>query len=191
MGTRPVIRITEQEYLAADRAADYKSEFVAGEMYAMSGGTARHSHLGVRVVRQLDSRLEGSSCTTFNSDMRIRSPRGEHFYPDASVVCGPIETQDGGKDICTNPVLIAEVLSPSTANYDRGMKFVLYRQIPTLMEYLIFHCDSIHAEHYSRSHDGSWVLREYRGDDARIPLPSVQCEIHLGSIYAGVMELPG
>ena len=183
--------LTEADYLTLDRAAEYKSEFVDGEISAMSGGTPRHSRLGFKVGVQLESALQGSKCTTFNSDMRIRTPQGNYFYPDASVVCGPFETHPGTNDVCVNPVLIAEVLSRSTANYDRGLKFERYRSIPSLRDYLIIHADTIHLEHYARQADDSWVLREYRGEAACVPLPNLECELPLGSIYLGVMELPG
>ena len=127
----------------------------------------------------------------FNSDLRIRTPQGNYFYPDASVVCGPIEVPPGTNDVCTNPVLIAEVLSRSTTNYDRGLKFERYRSIPSLRDYLIVHSDAVHVEHYTRQPDNSWVLREYHGESAIVSLPGIQCELPLGSIYLGVMELPG
>ena len=191
MGTLPVARLTEQDYLAIERAADYKSEFAGGEMFAMSGGSARHARLASKVLSKLDFQLEGKNCTAINSDLRIRSPLGDQFYPDVSVVCGTIETHAGNKDVCINPVVIVEVLSPSTANYDRGLKFVLYREIPSLSDYLIFHWDAIHVEHYTRQPNDSWLLRHYHGEDARIALPSVRCELTLSSIYAGAMEWPG
>lgn len=191
MSTQPIPRLTEQDYLTAERTAIHKSEFVGGAIYAMSGGTSRHSNLASRLIFQLSMYLEGSSCRVFTSDLRIRVPQGDYFYPDASVVCGPVETTDDRKDVCTNPILLVEVLSPSTADYDRGLKFEHYRQISSLMEYLIIHSDGLHIEHYSRQHDASWVLREYRGQDDKIPLPAVKCELLLGSVYAGVMELAG
>ena len=190
MSTQPVLWISEQEYLASERAADFKSEFVGGEVYVRSGGTMRHSRLAAKVLYQLESRLEGSTFLPFTSDLRIRTPNGNQFYPDVSVVCGNPEAY-AGNDVCTNPVFIAEVLSPSTSNYDRGLKFELYRHIPSLSEYLILHQDAVYAEHYSRQPDGSWLLREYRGEDAHIPLVALACELALGPIYRGVMELPG
>ena len=94
-------------------------------------------------------------------------------------------------DVYTNPVIIVEVLSPSTANYDRGLKFVLYREIPSLTDYLVFHCDAIHVEHYARQPNESWLLQHHHGEDARIQLPTIHCELTLGSIYAGAMDWPG
>ena len=96
----------------------------------------------------------------------------------------------GSTDILTNPVLIIEVFSPSTANYDRTVKFDLYRLIPTLRDYVILHQNSIQAEHFSKQPDGLWLPTEHLGADARIPLPNIECELHLGSIYDGVMDEP-
>ena len=191
MATSPVARLTEQEYLALERAAEYKSEFVGGEVFAMSGGTARHSRMAGRIFSQLDTKLEGTSCAPFTSDLRVRSPRDDQFYPDVSVACGPLQNPDGTSHAYSNPIVIVEVLSPSTANYDRGLKFVLYREIPSLMDYLIFHSDEIHVEHYTRQSNESWLLQNYRGETARIPLPSIKCELTLNSIYAGAMDWPG
>ena len=161
MGTSPVTRLTEADYLTLERIASTKSEYVGGEMVARAGGSPRHAMLSSQVLLNLGSQLVGRGCFAVNSDLRIRSPHGEQFYPDVSVICGPVGTHAGIKDVCTNPVVLVEVLSPSTANYDRGLKFVLYREIPSLRDYLIFHCDAIHVEHYTRQPDDGWQLRNY------------------------------
>src|SRR3954462_14111855 len=132
MGTLPVARLTEQDYITLERAADYKSEYVGSEIFAMSGGTARHSLLAGVIFAELRGQLGAGVCAPFTSDLRVRTPKGDQFYPDVSVVCRPFEMHDGNNDVCTNPVVIVEVLSPSSANYDRGLKFVLYREIPSL-----------------------------------------------------------
>ena len=191
MATLPVPKLSEQDYLTIERAAEYKSEFVAGEMYAMSGGTVRHASLGGNSFAHLKQLLQGSSCRAFNSELRIRAKSGDYFYPDAFAVCGSVEMHAGSKDVCINPVLILEVLSPSTAAYDQGLKFKLYRTIPTLKDYLMVHFDGIYVEHYTRQPDDSWALREYSGDAARVPLPNLSCELSLAAIYEDAMDLPG
>ena len=192
MATKPLTQLTEQDYLDLDRAAEYRSEFVNGEMFAMSGGSPRHARLSGTVFFHLESQLQGKRCRAYPTDLRtLVSASGAYLYPDVSVVCGPLQTQEGSNDICTNPALIVEVLSPSTAAYDRGLKFQLYRQIPSLNDYLLVHCDDIFIEHYARQPNEGWLLREYRGSDARIPLGNLGCELHLGSVYEGVMEEPG
>ena len=191
MATQPVALLTEEEYLRIEQSAKFKSEFVGGKMFAMAGGTMRHARLTARTQAQLEDQLEGTHCRSFSSDARVLTPdTGDQFYPDVSVVCGPTVTHAGSSDIMTNPVLLVEVLSPSTADYDRGLKFELYRQIPTLRDYLAIHCKSVFVEHWSRQSDGTWNPREYRGVDASIPLPNIGCELHLRKLYQGVMDEP-
>ena len=191
MGTQPVTRLTEEEYLRIERAAEYKSEFIGCEMFAMPAGTSRHAMLGANTIAELRFQLRGKRCRVMNSEMRVRTPdSGTQLYPDASVACGPVQMHAGASDLMVNPVLLIEVLSPSTASYDRGVKFELYRELPSFRSYLIVHQTSIFIEHFSKNSDGSWILREYRGKDARIPLPEIECELHLGSVYEDVMDEP-
>ena len=192
MATKSVTRLTAEDYLDLDRAAEYRSEFVSGEMFAMSGGSPRHARLGIKIALQFEMQLQGKRCRAYSSDLRtLVSASGAYLYPDVSIVCGPIITKEGSDDICTNPALIVEVLSPSTAAYDRGLKFQLYRQILSLNDYLLVHCDDVFIEHYSRQPNEGWLLHEYRGPGARVPLPNLQCELALDAAYDGVMEEPG
>lgn len=156
----------------------------------MAGGTSRHSLLEVGIGAELRALLKGKPCRVYSSSFRVRVPGGEQRYPDASVVCGPTQFHAGARDIFTNPVLVVEVLSPSTANYDRGAKFEIYKTIPSLRDYLLIHQNSIFAEHFTKNSDGSWTLNEDGGADAIIPLPNIECEFHLDSVYDGVMDEP-
>ena len=128
----------------------------------------------------------------FNADMRVRvasltaQRKPQYLYPDCSVVCGEPEIHDG--DNLLNPQLIVEVLSPSSEDYDRGKKFALYRSIPSMSEYLVFHQDPRHVEHYSKQADGSWVLREYSGG-AAVPIPRWSIEISLAEVYEKTIGL--
>ena len=184
MATQPFPKLTEHDYLALDRAADFKSEFVDGEMYAMSGGTFRHGGLAVNLVISLGTQLRGSHFRVFNSDVRVRTAKkGSYLYPDLSVVCGPIERFEGADDILANPVVIGEVLFPSTA--DHGTKFEIYREIPALMDHLLVHSDEMFIEHFTRQPDGNWLLSDHKGTDAFVELPSTGCRITLVEIYEG------
>ena len=150
-----------------------------------------HHCTDVREAPKLGNQLRRTRCRVCSSNMRLRTPvTGDELYPDISVVCGPVQLYPGSDDILVNPTVIVEVLSPSTANYDRGLKFELYRQFPTLRDYVIIHQKSIYIEHHSRQSDNAWLLREYRGPDARVPLPSIACELHSGSVYEDLMEEP-
>lgn len=187
MSAQPVPRLTPEEYLALDRAAEYKSEYLDGEVCAMSGGTLVHSMLAARLVIELDRALAGRGCRIMNSDARVRATTHTYTYPDLSVVCGQLETD--GKDILLNPTTIAEVLSESTERFDRGLKFQRYRKIASLREYILVSQSKPMVEVFFRQPDGFWTLREYSGLDSTAELPSLGVNISLRSLYRDV-ELP-
>ena len=183
------MRLTEEEYLALDRAADYKSEFVDGEMYAMAGVGLRHSSLGVRMICGLVMTLHGRNCEVFNADVRVRAAKtGSYLYPDVSVVCGAVETYQGTDDILANPSVIVEVLSPSTADYDHGKKFAIYREIPSLNDYLLVHTDEVLIGQYVRRNDGKWLLSDHEGIEATVHLGSIDCTLHLKDNYEAALK---
>jgi Uma2 family endonuclease len=187
MATAPTPRLTEEEYLRLERAAETKSEFVDGEMFAMSGGSRAHSALAANWIGELQSKLRGRNCIVFTSDLRIRTRRtGSYVYPDISVVCEEPQTNRNADDILPNPVVVIEVLSPSTEAYDRGKKFGLYREIPSLQDYILVHTDAVHVEHYSRQ-PGSWLFREFSGIDASVHIASIDCTVALKDVYEGVI----
>lgn len=181
--------LTEEQYLDIERLAETKSEFHDGQMFAMAGGSPNHSLVAVRICSLLD-RIVPRHCRTFNSDMRIKvAPAGLYTYPDCSVVCGDLQTFSDQKDVVLNPLLIVEVLSPSTEAYDRGRKFEMYRMIESLREYLLIHQDRRHVEHYSKQDDRSWVLREYSGVDAVFAIPRLNASVPLNELYATALDL--
>ena len=183
MATVPTPRITEEEYLRLERAAETKSEFVAGEIFAMSGGTRAHSLLAIRWIRLLEDRLLGRNCSVFNSDLRIRTSRtGSYVYPDVSVVCEEPQANRNTEDLLTNPTVVIEVLSPSNKKYDRGRKFELYREIPSLRDYLLVHSDAVLVEQHSRQPE-NWLFREYSGVDSSIHIESIDCTVALEDVY--------
>lgn len=155
MATQPIQPLTEEEYLRIERAAFEKSEFHNGQMFAMAGGSRDDSLIGTRTISLMD-RLVPAGCRVFNSDMRIHmAATGTFTYADSLVVCGKPAFDSDQKDNLLNPLLIAEVLSPSTQDYDRGKKFELYRTIESFREYLIIHQDRRFVEHHSKQEDGS------------------------------------
>ena len=187
MATQPSTMLSEQDYLALDRAAEYKSEFVDGEMYAMSGGTGRHSHLALRLAFELMNQLQGCNCLVYNSDMRVRvGKRRSYVYPDLSVVCGGSIILDD--DLLESPIVIVEVLSPSTEDYDHGKKFALYREIPSLKDYLLVHTDEVLIEHFAPQADGNWLVSYHKGMDAVVQLISIGCSIALKDLYYGLFD---
>lgn len=188
---QPVTRLTPQDYLAIERAAPFKSEFYDGEMFAMAGGTPVHSLIGTNVAGEFRNKLRGKKCVPYNADLRIQvEPTGLFTYPDLSVICGPLQF-GAGDDTVTNPTLLVEVLSPSTEAYDRGQKFIHYRQIPSLQEYLLVSQSEPLLELYSRQPGGGlWTLRQATGLDARLEIPSLEISVELAEIYARVQFPP-
>ena len=190
MASNPVPGLTEEQYLAIERAAEFKSEFLNGEMFAMSGASVRHADLDGNVYAELHTRLRGSPCRVFNSDLRVRvSATGLYTYPDVTVVCGPPALADGHQDVLLNPAVIFEVLSPSTERYDRGRKFQHYRTIETLQSYILVEQDRIRVEHYSPQADNTWTLRDYQQPEDQLTIDSIGVAIPLARIYERV-EFP-
>jgi Uma2 family endonuclease len=181
---QPIRKVTPAEYLVRERAATYRSEYFDGEMFAMAGGSPRHSLIKVNVTGELRERLKGAPCTAYDSDLRILiSATGLYTYPDASVICGPLEYEDEHHDTVLNPTLLVEVLSGSTEAYDRGKKFGHYRQIPALREYLLVAQEEPRIERFLRNDDNTWTLTEVAGLDAILALPSLGIEIALREVY--------
>ena len=182
MATDPKPHLSPEDYLRIERAANFKSEYQDGQMFAMAGGSDPHSTISVNVTTELTVQLRGTTCRTFNSGMRLHNPAtGLYTYTDGVAVCGEAEFLDG--DNLLNPVLIVEVLSPSTQSYDRGDKFVNYRSIPTLREYLILAQDRPLVEQWELR-DGHWTLTEWRGGIVR--LSAMKAELPFTEIYRNV-----
>ena len=177
--------VNRDEYLEYDSTSELKHEFFQGEIFAMSGGTFNHSAISTNVTSSLSNLLNKSPCRPMNSDMRVSTPSGLDTYPDISVFCGDPELTDNN---CTllNPALLIEVLSPSTKNYDRGDKFLHYRSIASLQDYLLIDSESIHIEHYQRQDVNEWLLHEYRQLDERLHLKSLDKTLSVKSVYEQV-----
>ena len=157
MSALPEPYVTVEEYLAAERNAETKSEYLDGYLYAMAGGTPRHSAIAMNVAIELGIQLRDKSCQVYNSDLMVAtSPTGLYAYPDVSVVCGEPRFQDNHPDALTNPLLIVEVLSPKTEDRDRGPKFVHYRRIDSLIDYLLVVQDEPYVDHYQRQSGDRW-----------------------------------
>ena len=188
MASLPTTPLTEEQYLSLEREAEVKSEFHDGRMFAMAGASPTHALLSNRVGALLD-RSVPPGCRTYNADLRIKVPAvGLYTYADCTVVCGPLQDAGDRKDVVLNPLLIVEVLSPSTEDYDRGKKFELYRTIESFREYLIVHQDHPHVEYYSKQDDGSWLMREYRGADGAVSIARLATVILLADLYAAVLD---
>lgn len=186
MATLPKSYLSEQEYLEIERAAEFKSEYLDGQMFAMAGAAPAHAKLVTNLTGLLWLQLKAKGYDVFGSDMRIKAPRGNFYaYPDLSAVCTPHFTEDRPGSLI-NPVLIVEVLSPSTRHYDSGEKFRRYRTIPSFVEYLLVDQSAVFIEHWLRQPNGSWVVSEFEELENEVLLESVGCRFRLADVYAGV-----
>jgi Uma2 family endonuclease len=189
---QPVRRYTVQEYYELDRAAEFKSEFYGGEIFAMAGGTVDHSRICSNLIGEIRTCLRGKPCEVFESNLRLKiKATGLRTYPDASVYCGPMERdeEDSTGQTFTNPTVVFEVLSPSTEGYDRGFNAENYRQVQSLRAYVLISQRMPHAEIFERQPDDSWLLREVRGREATLNIPSIGVVLPLAEMYARV-EFP-
>ncbi len=179
-------RYTPAEYYTLERAAEYKSDYFAGEIFAMAGGSTRHSLIKTNVSGSLWNRLRGKRCTPYDSDQRLKiNSNGLRCYPDAAVYCGPLEydSEDGQSETATNPTVIFEVLSKSTEAYDRGLKAEGYRTIESLKAYVLVSQDRPHVEIQERLPDGTWRLSWTAGLEGVVRLPEIEVELPLSELY--------
>lgn len=184
---QPAHRYTVAEYLALERKAETKSEFLNGEIFAMAGASRRHNLITANLITRLSLQLERQPCEVYPSDMRVKAPAADFYtYPDVTVSCGEPRFEDVDLDILLNPTLIVEVLSKSTAGYDRGAKFDQYRTIESLREVLFVDQETIHVVQYVRQADDTWVLSESRNLSGTMSLASVEARLRLADIYAKV-----
>ena len=182
--------VTAADYLALERQAETKSEYLNGQIYAMSGASRSHNRITVNLTRRLGNQLSGKPCEPFANDMRVKvSPTGLYTYPDVVVACGEPRFEDQHVDTLLDPTVIIEVLSDSTEAYDRGDKFAHYRALESLTDYLLVAQDKPRIEHYSRQPDGRWLYSVADGPDGRIEIAAIGCVLHLAEVYDRV-EFP-
>ncbi|MCA9557576.1 MAG: Uma2 family endonuclease [Myxococcales bacterium] len=177
------VKHTLEEYLALEAEAQERSEYVNGEIYAVSGGTQRHAQLSSNAFGALLGALRGKPCRPLVGDQRIRVPAtGSSLYPDVAVVCGKNQRAQDDPQAIVNPTLIVEVLSPSTADYDQGSKFHHYRRLPSLQEYLLISQDQQHVEHRLRTDDGRWQMTFLT--EGPVELPTLGVSLRFEDLYA-------
>ena len=182
--------VTVDEYLALERAAEYKSEYFNVEIFAMAGASLAHSTIATNVLGELRNLLRGNRCAPYDSNLRIEIPlTGLYTYPDVLVICRPVELSEKGDGMATNPTLIVEVLSDSTEAYDRGKKFAHYRTIPSFREYVLVSQKEPLVEVFFRRDDGIWQLTPVSGLDASVDLQSLGITLHLAEVFDRV-EFP-
>ena len=193
-------RLTPEEYIAFERKAPPDSEisryeYLNGELIAMSGASREHNLISNNISSEFRNLLKGSGCETYASDMRVSAPlTSSYFYPDVVVVCEEPRFEDEVFDILLNPIILVEVLSPSTEAYDRGEKFSHYRHLASLQEYVLVSQDKVLVERYRRpeKHETAsvttedWIFTAFQALEDILPLTSIQCELPLQEIYERV-----
>jgi Uma2 family endonuclease len=181
------LRYQPEEYLALEELAEYKSEYVDGEIVPMTGGSINHNRIAGNAYGLLYIALRSTECEALGSDMRLWLPEYNVFtYPDITVICDDPVFYPGRTDTIANPVLIVEVLSPSTEDYDRGTKFQRYRSLPTLHDYILIHQSNAQIEHYGRTKGGGWLLTETKGFEAVLDISNLEIRLPLAQVYERV-----
>tara|TARA_R110002072_G_scaffold302710_2_gene487812 strand:- start:439100 stop:439684 length:585 start_codon:yes stop_codon:yes gene_type:complete len=183
-------RFTLEEYLSRERVVEYKSEFYQGEIFAMTGGSPTRNLISFNIASRLRASLRGPGPRPFSSDQRGRYRPMACHLPGIAVVCGERRLDDKGQDAITNPVVIFEVFSKSTEWYDRGKNFDLYRELQSLLEYVLVSQSEAQVERFVRQNDGDWLLTVLKGPDATLKFASFEVSLTLSEIYEDVEFQP-
>ncbi|MDX2273547.1 MAG: Uma2 family endonuclease [Cyanobacteriota bacterium] len=187
MIAHPYPKTPSQDYLTQERQAEFKSEYIDGDIVAMTGASRQHNLISLNIAASLHSQLRSRPCEIYMGDMRVAVDQAEFYtYPDIVVACEDPQFLDGELDTLLNPTLLIEVLSPSTASYDRGEKFSRYRQLSSLQEYLIVAQSTPALEHYRKQNEREWILIDITDHEALVELPSIQCQLAMRDIYEKV-----
>jgi Uma2 family endonuclease len=184
MAASPTTFVTPEEYLERELGSEEKHEYFNGEVFAIARPSARHTWIVANVTGSFWQQLKGKPCRVSSSELRLRvTPTGLYTYPDVMVICGNVEVAAEQKDTVLNPVVIVEVLSPSTKDYDRGQKFQHYRTLPSLIDYLMVAQDEPRVEHWTRQSENRGLLSDFAGLGQVIPLASIDCILPLAQVY--------
>lgn len=178
--------ITPEEYLAMERESDIKSEYLNGEIFAMAGASQEHNQISSNIVRILGNKLLEKPCSVYASDMKVKIETikvNKYTYPDIVITCNDEKFEDEKRDILLNPLVIIEILSDSTEAYDRGMKFIHYQQIDSLVEYIIVSQKFCQVERFIRTNDNEWIYSEFHEMNNIIQINVANCEFPVKEIY--------
>ncbi len=189
MAARNIPFISVDEYLDHEERSDTKNFYYDGVITAMAGGSVPHAFLAMNLGGELRNALRGKRCRVAGSDLLFQTgAKKVYVYPDVMVICGPVETMEGRPNVVTNPVFVAEVLSPSTEADDRGTKSHEYRLSPTIRQYALISQDRPMVEIHTRAENGQWWISEVIGLDADCAFSSLECSVPMAALYEGVLE---
>ena len=180
--------VSPEEYLRLERQSESKSEYVNGEIFAMTGASRKHNLVAGNIFGELRQQLKGRQCEAYMGDMRVKvTATGLYTYPDVVVVCGEPKFEDEYVDTLLNPTLLVEVLSQSTERYDRIAKSSYYRTLDSLAEHLLVAQDEVRLEHYIKQPNGQWFLFESSSLDTVVELSSISCSLALRDVYDKIL----
>lgn len=178
---------TPEEYLELEEQAEFKNEYRDGEIVSMAGGTTNHNEISGNILALLKFALRGQDYRVFIGDVKLWIPRERTYtYPDVMIIAGEPIYQDNRRDIITNPLLIIEVLSKSTKDYDQGDKFDSYRSIPSFQEYILIDQSRFYIKQFAKNSENKWVLTDYEGKNELLMLESVELQIPFPDLYERV-----
>jgi Uma2 family endonuclease len=183
MVAEPKRKWTVEEYLAFERESEEKHEYIDGEVVMMVGGSTNHSLIIGNTYASIHSQLRQKPCLVYTGDVRVKITQTHYTYPDVTVICGTPELEDGRRDTLLNPLLLVEVLSPSTESYDRGLKFQRYRTLKSLQTYVLISQNRPDIEVFMRTSNDLWLLADATDLDGRIELASIGCTLALADVY--------
>lgn len=177
-------KITPEEYLQVERQSETKHEYFDGEIFAMAGASRKHCKISANLIYSFMGRFKGTSCNVYSNDFRVKIKKtGLYTYPDVIITCGKEILEDQVKDTLLNPLILIEILSPSTESYDRGKKFSHYRQIESLQNYVLVSQDEPHIELFERQINHQWILSEKVGLENSIEIPAINYLLPLVEVY--------
>ncbi len=176
--------LSRRDYLSLERKAEFKSEFIDGDVFAMAGASREHNLIAANIVRTLGNQLIDSPCHVYPGDLKVRIERMDAYtYPDIAIACEPEHFEDDHRDVLLNPLALMEILSESTEAYDRGVKFAHYQFIQSFIEYILISQVSPRVERFVRQNDGTWIYSIYGAMGDIVPVGSVNCELPVSEIY--------
>jgi Uma2 family endonuclease len=183
------VKYTLEEYLELDHRSEEKIEYWNGHVFTLAGATEIHDRIQGNSYFALRSKLQGRNCRVFLSDMRVKVPAYPPYrYPDLSALCGQAEFEKlGRQELFVNPQLIVEILSDSTARFDRGYKFTYYKSIPSFTEYILIAQDRPHVTQFIKQDENFWLNREFNSLDEQFHLASLDCDLTLTELYQDIV----
>lgn len=188
MQRHPQRHYSIDDYFAVELNSAVRHEYYDGEIFAMAGASVAHNHITANLLGTLRTALRGTPCSAFGSDLRLMTPAGLFTYPDVTVICGPLDLTRDHPDTVTNPVLLVEVLSEATRDYDRGEKLTLYKSIPALRDYLLIEQDRVLIEHHALGSDAVWTVNWVNQLDASIEIASIPATLQVADVYDRVFS---